>query len=617
MGKKEYLRSVGEIIEAEYKFSIPSNQRGYRWRKQQVEDLLNDIFDFYTENKILGLSANPEDTDKEYYCLQPLIVKKEVGEKGEYFSVVDGQQRLTTIFIFLAYLDERFGEKKFTIDYESRDESQDFLSKIEIGKKPDAVDIKRKHVDYHYMNIALEVIKDWIEEKKEKVDKLIAHFLCNVIRRAVKFIWYPLEINNGENVHDIFENINANKIPLTDAELIKALLLNNSNYNKTKIHEIAEMEKLKLATAWDEIERFFGDDDFWYFINNDKNPPQTRIDLLFNFYVEANADKIRNQKHYDEHILFNKFRDLFEEKEKDVEIWDEISTVYEKIREWYEDDELYHKIGFLIASGTQQIKIFKEIEQENKDKALDKINSMIKVKLKKDYKINKPDDLDDIEYPEECIKWLLLLHNIGTIVKSADSSIDNRFSFKKFNDEEWEREHIHASADGARRKEDRQIWLDALCKSKIIEYLTKETDIDDELKKFIHTIEGKENEEKRKDFAANHNEEKFKDIYNKFTIRFSDLKDKNSLKNLALLSKKINGSYQNAPFPIKREEIIKADKNGNFIPLCTRNVFLKYYTDKSEPMPLIWNDYDADEYFNDIKEVLTDYINYVEETENG
>jgi len=625
--QKEYLRTVGEIIEGEYKFSIPSNQRGYRWSKQQVEELLDDIFEFYTANptrQTLALKPEPAETDKEYYCLQPLIVEDKKNKDGEheYFSVVDGQQRLTTIFIFLAYFDKRFTEKKkFTIKYESRKESADFLSKIEIGKKPYVADIEL--VDTHYMSKALDFMKSWVAEKKESTNrKYLADFLSTVMRRAVKFIWYPLEENSGENAHDVFENINANKIPLTDAELIKALLLKSSNYKipdpdiaeKEKL-KLAEMEKLKLATAWDEIERFFGNDDFWGFINNDKNPPQTRIDLLFNFYVEANIDKIGESKHYGEHILFNKFRDLFEAAKKNVEIWDDISTVYEKIREWYEDDVLYHNIGFLIASGTPQIDIFKEIEKKNKDKALARIKFMIKNKLK-GYKINKPDGLDEIRYENDKnnhIKWLLVLHNIGTIVKSASGGVDNRFSFKKFKDDEWEREHIHASADGARNKDERKIWLDALIKSKIIDYLTKEADI--ELKDIIQSIG---DEEKRKALASDDNEEKFKDIYDKFTVRFSNLEkeDKGSLKNLALLSKEINGSYQNAPFPIKRKEIIEADRIGKFIPPCTRNVFLKYYTDESEPMPLIWDDEDAKKYFADIKTVLTDYINYVEETEN-
>jgi hypothetical protein len=119
--------------------------------------------------------------------------------------------------------------------------------------------------------------------------------------------------------------------------------------------------------------------------------------------------------------------------------------------------------------------------------------------------------------------------------------------------------------------------------------------------------------------ASDNKKEEFDNIYKKFKQRFSGAleEDGDPLKNLTLLSSEINRAYKNAVFPIKREEIIKADKKGKFIPPCTRNVFLKYYTDKSEPVPLIWSDDDADKYFEDIEGVLTYYITYKEETKNG
>ena len=76
-------KTVGEL--KDYSFFVPSYQRGYRWTKNEVEALLNDIYEFSTEGN-------------QKYCLQPLIVKRK--EDGSY-EVVDGQQRLTTIYIFM------------------------------------------------------------------------------------------------------------------------------------------------------------------------------------------------------------------------------------------------------------------------------------------------------------------------------------------------------------------------------------------------------------------------------------------------------------------------------------------------------------------------------------
>ena len=91
------LKSVSELLKKN--FFIPSYQRGYRWTKQQVKDLLNDVNEFQPEK-------NKDTNEETWYCLQPLVVsemdsnrKKEcqLPENEYWYEVVDGQQRLTTI----------------------------------------------------------------------------------------------------------------------------------------------------------------------------------------------------------------------------------------------------------------------------------------------------------------------------------------------------------------------------------------------------------------------------------------------------------------------------------------------------------------------------------------
>ena len=95
------LKSVRELLGM--KFFIPNYQRGYRWTEQQVLDLLNDIRDFsFIKRK-----------DYEYYCLQPLVVRT-MAEKDKmlndldldetWYEVIDGQQRLTTLYMILTAL---------------------------------------------------------------------------------------------------------------------------------------------------------------------------------------------------------------------------------------------------------------------------------------------------------------------------------------------------------------------------------------------------------------------------------------------------------------------------------------------------------------------------------
>lgn len=81
---------------------------------------------------------------------------------------------------------------------------------------------------------------------------------------------------------------------------------------------------------------------------------------------------------------------------------------------------------------------------------------------------------------------------------------------------------------------------------------------------------------------------------------------KNNIGNLTLLDSKINRSYKNAFFPIKRAIIIEEDSKGNFIPPATKNVFLKQYSNKLSDM-MNWTEDDIKAYENEIIKLLEKY----------
>ena len=109
MGNNIKQYAIGEILDGRY-FYIPAYQRGYRWTEKQVGDLLRDLLCF----------ANDSKSDEDFYCLQPIIAcpiteekklkelfksvyDKNLLEKGVW-EIIDGQQRLTTIFLLYKYL---------------------------------------------------------------------------------------------------------------------------------------------------------------------------------------------------------------------------------------------------------------------------------------------------------------------------------------------------------------------------------------------------------------------------------------------------------------------------------------------------------------------------------
>lgn len=102
-------------------FYVPSYQRGYRWGENEVVRLLEDIHDA-----------------KGNYCLQPVVVKK----SGGTFELIDGQQRLTTIYLLEKYLHEKvsiFEEPDFTLEYETRPKTKEYLKPLATWKEAKAV----------------------------------------------------------------------------------------------------------------------------------------------------------------------------------------------------------------------------------------------------------------------------------------------------------------------------------------------------------------------------------------------------------------------------------------------------------------------------------------------
>ena len=106
---------VSEIFDGNDKYIVPIYQRNYAWDNDEIKQLINDINDTID---------NPNSNDKHYY-LGTLIVNKQKGNSNLY-EVIDGQQRLTTLYLLKKFLDkeikkENFDEKADKLQFEARD----------------------------------------------------------------------------------------------------------------------------------------------------------------------------------------------------------------------------------------------------------------------------------------------------------------------------------------------------------------------------------------------------------------------------------------------------------------------------------------------------------------
>ena len=558
------LKTINDL--RKMNFFIPSYQRGYRWSEKEVTDLLNDVSEF-TPKEI-------DDTDKKtWYCLQPIVVKVKlkqqhdtIGEKQ--YEVIDGQQRLTTIYLVLYYLNQLYTEEHreplFELKYETRITSHDFLKEL---KKDE---ISEENIDFHYISTAYKTICDWFKKEDFDINEFQSKFKFNT-----KVIWYE---SNEDDPIAIFTRINIGKIPLTNAELIKALFMNSSNFEKDRSDKV-RLKQLEISTEWDYIEHALQNDMFWYFITGD-DASTNRIELIFNLMNKENDEN-------DIYSTFRFFNEKFKNKtEETIGInWIEIKNYYQRFEEWFNERELYHKIGFLIAEGEKIDTFIHESENRTKKEFIDFLNEAIKEKLKKV-------SLEDLQYGDKIIKTILLLYNIQTMLNNkTDNSF---FPFDIFKNGKWDIEHITSVKDKIPDSTiQKKSWLEDANK-----FIEKK-----ELKKRVADCNIKD------DF-----DELYEDIVAYFNSNLED-DDINDISNLALLDSETNRGYKNAVFPVKRLTIIQREKEGTFIPLCTKNAFLKYFSEYPPKMSF-WTQEDRENYFKDIENILRIYLPTKEENIN-
>ena len=547
------LKTINEL--QNFEFYIPSYQRGYRWRTNEVEDLLKDISEF---------TPRPVDDsdEKTWYCLQPIVIKKRDDGK---FEVIDGQQRLTTIYLILYNINSRYIEEErsplFELNYETRTNSTDFLKKL--TKEVTNND----NIDFHYISNAYRTIDNWMRKPNFNRNDFESKFKFNA-----KVIWYE---SKEEDSIAIFTRINIGKIPLTNAELIKALFLNNSNFDKNKNDRI-RLKQLEISSEWDTIEHSLRNDRFWYFLNG--NDMRTnRIEFIFDL---INTEKDSS----DNYSTFRFFNKKFQNKNQETikNNWLEIKGYFQRFQEWYEERDLYHKIGYLVTVESISIQ---ELYDKSKDLTKTEFRDLLDETIKDD--LSKV-SLDTLQYGDKNVKKVLLLYNILTMLNNENDN--SYFPFDIYKRDSWDIEHITSIMDTLPTH--KKAWL-----SDAKVFIDENTENGVDLKNRANTCSCEDDELF---------EVLFKDIVKHFNSHLKD-EDINDISNLSLLDSETNRGYKNAVFPLKRKTIIDREKAGTFIPICTKNVFLKYFS-SYPPKISFWTQEDRENYYNDLEKILSKYI---------
>lgn len=569
------------ITQIKGNFHLPSYQRGYRWTTDEVCRLLEDL-------------QNWKPTDKyPYYYLQPIVVKplgKDTKGCDEY-ELVDGQQRLTTLRLIMMALKKNLPTVKcpYSIEYDTRDKSREFMEWLECDPQK-ADSSKNDYIDFRYLHNAYSQIQNWIKDQDDELSTAIRTY--QLLADRVKVLWY--EAAPEESGHELFKRLNIGRIPLTNAELVKALFLNRDNSNEEN-GSGRSLRQEEIATQWDRMEKQLHNENLWAFLTNAKGESYpTRIELIFDFIVsKKNSER-------EKYFTFFRLQDRLEGKNGDKtdlqSLWNEIVDYFDKLLLWYHDTALYNRVGTLVALGGNINAIIKDVESRR-----------LKKQEQKDYleklileKIAKEEELLDLRYDTDYkkIKDTLTWFNVKTMDLSGE-----RFPFNRFKEGRgWSLEHIHAqNSEGLYREEERHVWLQLQIEA--LHALPKNEEISDLIA---------EAESILKLEAIG---DKFDDIYKKINAALSPISqgedtdtNMHSIRNLALLETDDNSALNNSVFEVKRVKISRLDRQGSFVPVGTRNVFMKYYTPVGYNQPYFWGDEDKKAYEAEIRRVLYGHV---------
>lgn len=575
-------------------FYIPSYQRGYRWGKDEVRKMLADIY---------SNGAKP-------YCLQPIVVKHIGSEHCQTadgrevdlprYELIDGQQRLTTLFLIYCYIRTTFKATiriNFMINYQTRPGSRDYLL------NPTEADAG-KYIDYHYIHEAYTTIGTFFQEFDNPT--LAADKIYSYLCEQVRVIWYEVRKKergdnesratksadhaDRDNSIDLFTRLNIGKIPLNNAELVKALFLSRDG-------GLTKEKQLEIATSWDTIERELHVPELWAFLTNAPAASYAaRIELLFNMIAEKQLEETN------EFFTFEYFLSRIDSKGdgasgKDKRIGDEWARVqrdFLRLKGWFDDHTLYHKIGFLVTAGHELCGLMADSETMNKQAFRNSLDQ----KIVKALAVTR-DKFQSLSYQTEADKpvmeKILLLFNVESVCILKNST--ERYSFDAHKAETgWSLEHIHAQeSEGLNNEKDWSEWLQEHRKS---------------LKELSF---GHLDAEKAKDFVTTR-EVLIKNIdsalrsitrvqfLNLFPQVVSLLSESgeidylHTMSNMALLSRNMNSAFRNSTFAVKRAKMLDKDRQGEYIPICTRRVFLKYYTETERQQLSFWGKVDRDAY---------------------
>ena len=622
------------------KFNIPSFQRGYRWEKDNVEALLNDIQEFAIKHK---------KEEGEFYCLQPVVVRvnsslskiesQKNGKSVIVYDLLDGQQRLTTLWLILNQMRFRNLWDSLDVDHPSlysiQYESRDNLFEKVINNESDMFE----NIDLYYLKSAFNTITEWRGQIIKILEALVP---VDPTQKTndVRIIWYEFDKDEENNFNQassikVFSRLNYGKIALTDTELIKALILQSDIYpddNNEKGRNAMKEHLFRIATEWDDIEKDLHNELFWGMLTSEDYNPVNHLELILKFV----AEKIQKEKKY--RIIDNQRRDFhiisnylgvnsnvtpLQYAENVDSLWTMVRDVYNSLHNWYMNDTFYHLIGLnvLIQGGSNPIPLITDIynkycsvnKKSFREYLESEIGQLIEIKEKVDDSLGEKMtvELKDLQYGVHNSRIIKVLEALNIYLHITNKNLGFRFNFKKFKDKEvTSLEHIHPqhlNFDNNVKYEDVLYWYKNTCH---IITSNPEYSENEEMQSTLNQLgDMLKDKDKFKEWIAEfqNNVEKVDKFFDQHAQM--DSGHMHTLYNMTLVDKNTNAALSNNLIDIKREILQKREYKGEtYVPIATNYVFNKHFSSHISNMKF-WSKDDREAYFSIIEKAYLYFIN--------
>ncbi len=589
------------------KYHIPAYQRGFKWASKKPTDAIQILMTDLWEAFISAKNSNR----KEYY-MQYITIKKI--NKENHLEVIDGQQRLTSFSILLSVIDlilkSQKNLAKGKLEYAIR---EDFFNnyiydndKLEIfltanwhnetGININGIEINKQ--DVFYLHSSAQYIHTFLEPEhiQTELDEF-NKFILNYVKIIVN------EIEPHIDSERVFRNLNSNKVGLTEAELIKGLLLTKaarttSEQAKQKHYrEILEI-RTALGRQWDEITTWVNDKKVkhFFFSNNNKSFNEKSFNETITKEFQNTKEPITHQKallllllsmtfHKDtnikdnQYLLFNYFHKETKNNDASFQMLLQLKKIYSILKDWYQKDSVFNLIGYLFfEEGSRLNKInfvSKNLYLSKEDLSVNLINERNKL---------LPSDLNLLKYGSEyntVIHRVLLALSVFETVKEKKEIRFDYYNFRENN--KWSLEHIFPQSPEGTWRGVAQI-LSEDDKKEILKMIGDDYEHIEKIKTM---------------FQKQVRTDEEKDVYYKALQKTWV----NNLGNMSLLALPDNSSNGCAMFKLKRENVNEMIQNGSFVPKHTFEIFNKINV-KSESL-IKWTNDDAIKHFQYIENVIT------------